>query len=106
MKFNERLKSSREKTGLKQIDAARKVGIKNNTLSGYESGDRQPDYETLMKLADLYEVSIEYLLRGQEPIKEENKNLFFFDMEGLSKEEIEDIKSHYEYVKWKSKKGR
>lgn len=105
MEFHERLRATREKLGLKQNEAALKIGVKNNTLSSYESGDRQPDYNTLIKIADLYEVSTEYLLRGKEnkqSSKEESNNLFFFDMEGLTDEEIEDIKRHIDYVKWKS----
>jgi transcriptional regulator with XRE-family HTH domain len=106
MEFHERLKATREKIGMKQNEAAQRVGIKNNTLSSYESGDRQPDYNTLMKIADLYEVSVEYLLRGQEVPQKETGNLFFFDMEGLTYEEIEDIKRHIDYVKWKSEQDR
>lgn len=65
MEFHERLRATRERLGMKQNEAATKIGIKNNTLSSYESGDRQPDYNTLIKIADLYEVSTEYLLRGK-----------------------------------------
>lgn len=106
MEFHERLKAIREKKDIKQKDAADKVGIKNNTLSSYESGDRKPDYDTLIKLADLYEVSVEYLLRGKSNEKEESGNLFFFDMDGLTGEEIEDIKRHIDYVKWKAQQER
>ncbi|MFX3617940.1 MAG: helix-turn-helix domain-containing protein [Sporolactobacillus sp.] len=57
-----RLKSLRESKGYKQNFIADKIGIKNNTLSGYESGARKPDPETLSRLADMYEVSVDYLL--------------------------------------------
>ncbi|AEH47105.1 helix-turn-helix domain-containing protein [Parageobacillus thermoglucosidasius] len=107
MDLGERLKLCREKKGLSQKEVAEKIGIKNNTLSNYESGERRPDYETLCKLADLYEVSLDYLIKGQEHKEEkENKNLFFFDIEGLTEEEIEEIKRHIEYVKWKAKQER
>jgi transcriptional regulator with XRE-family HTH domain len=106
MEFYERLKATREKKGMRQNQAAQKVGIKNNTLSSYESGDRQPDYNTLIKLADLYEVSVEYLLRGKEVEQKEAGNLYFFDMEGLDDNEIEDIRRHIEYVKWKSEQAK
>lgn len=106
MEFYERLKAVRENMGMKQNEAAKKIGVKNNTLSSYESGDRQPDYNTLIKLADLYGVSVEYLLRGQEPPKSDKGNLFFFDMEGLTEEEIADIKRHIDYVRWKAQQER
>lgn len=106
MEFHERLKAKREQKGFKQNEAAKKIGIANNTLSSYESGDRQPDYNTLIKIADLYETSVEYLLRGKESTKNEKENLFFFDIEGLTDEEIEDIKRHINYVKWKAEQER
>lgn len=106
MEFHERLKAVREDRDIKQNEAAEKVGIKNNTLSSYESGSRKPDYDTLIKLADLYGVSVEYLLRGKKEQSEDSGSLFFFDTEGLSKEEIDDIKRHIEFVKWKAKSER
>lgn len=107
MNFHERLKSARKNKGLLQNEAAQKVGIRNNTLSQYESGERQPDFDTLVKLADLYDVTVDYLLKGTNSKEEKkNENLFFFDIEGLTEEEIEDIKRHIEYVKWKAKQER
>ncbi|WP_018931330.1 helix-turn-helix domain-containing protein [Gracilibacillus lacisalsi] len=107
MEFHERLKQCREKNDLRQNEVAKKIGVRNNTLSSYESGKRTPDYETLNKLADLYDVSIDYLINGSSRKKEaESENLFFFDMEGLTEEEIDDIKRHIDYVKWKAKQER
>ncbi|TCS95443.1 UTRA domain-containing protein [Hazenella coriacea] len=50
------------KANMLQKDAAREIGISNVTLSQYEKGIRNPDPETLLKLADLYNVSIDWLL--------------------------------------------
>lgn len=41
---------------------ASKVGLKQQTYRNYESGDRQADYDTLIKLADYFGVSLDYLL--------------------------------------------
>ncbi len=73
--FHERLRHLRTIKGLSQKFVAEKIGVKNNTLSGYESGRREPDTETLVKLADLYEVSLDYLLRGEEYKSEAQKIL-------------------------------
>jgi transcriptional regulator with XRE-family HTH domain len=62
MLMAKRLKTARENRGYKQNYIARKIGIKSNTLSGYESGARRPDADILTKLADIYEVSADYLL--------------------------------------------
>ncbi|WP_126428793.1 helix-turn-helix domain-containing protein [Brevibacillus marinus] len=56
------LRSAREKKGLIQKEAAAKAGISNVTLSQYENDVRTPDPLTLAKLADIYEVSVDFLL--------------------------------------------
>jgi transcriptional regulator with XRE-family HTH domain len=57
-----RLRKARERANLMQKDAAHKVGISNVTLSQYEKGIRNPDPHLLAKLADLYDVSADWLL--------------------------------------------
>lgn len=44
------------------------IGVAESTISQYETGKRQPDYETLLKLSEYFGVSVDYLL-GRE-IKE------------------------------------
>jgi transcriptional regulator with XRE-family HTH domain len=60
--LSQRLKEARTNMKLKQKDAAQKVEISNVTLSQYEKGIRSPDPETLLKLADLYNVSLDWLM--------------------------------------------
>lgn len=99
-----RLISLRKSKKLSQYEAAEKLGFSRGKLANYEQGSRQPDYDTLQKIAEFYDVSMDYLFaRTDKPKNEDNDNLFFFDMEGLSSKEIQDIKDHIEYVKWKSK---
>lgn len=57
-----RLKEARMKAGMIQKEAAKKLEISNVTLSQYEKGIRNPDPETLSNLADLYNVSVDWLL--------------------------------------------
>lgn len=67
-RLGERLKNLRENRGITQKFLAEKIGVKANTLSGYESGRREPDAETLRKMADYYEVTMDYLLgRTRDP---------------------------------------
>lgn len=62
-----RLKDARKKSKIKQKDVAEILGIHNTTLARYESGVRHPDFETIEKLADLYNVTTNYLLTGDLP---------------------------------------
>ncbi len=62
MSLGLRLKNAREKKGWSQIYVAERIGTTNSVLSNYERDYRDPDTETLRKLADLYEVSSDYLI--------------------------------------------
>ncbi|MDP4086004.1 MAG: helix-turn-helix transcriptional regulator [Bacillota bacterium] len=99
-----RIKALREKKSWSQLFVAEKLKIDNSVLSKIESGKRGIEVPLLDKFADLFEVSTDEIL-GRTKAKESG-NLFFFDMEGLDDEEIEDIKRHIEYVKWKAEKER
>jgi transcriptional regulator with XRE-family HTH domain len=93
----QRLKTLRENKGYKQIFIAEKVGIKSNTLSGYESGARRPDAEILAKLADIYEVSTDYIIgRTDDPRVKEKGEMYFFDLENVTPDEIEEAKRYIE----------
>ncbi len=102
--FGERIKSLRISKKMKQEELAKKINISKSAIGMYERNEREPSFEILERLSQFFEVSIDFLLTGTQQGKDEkNENLFFFDMEGLSDEEIEDIKRHIEYVKWKAK---
>ena len=57
-----RIKELRVELGLNQKDIAEKLGITQQAYANYERGARQPDNNTLIKLAKLFDVSIDYLL--------------------------------------------
>ncbi len=57
-----RLRELRRESGLTQLDLQKKTGISQDALSRFETGDRVPPIPILLKLADLYGVSIDYIL--------------------------------------------
>lgn len=59
-----RIKFLMELNNMKQIDICRKTGISKNAISNYISGNRIPDTISLYKLAELFGVSMEWLLTG------------------------------------------
>lgn len=62
MALGKRLKHARENARKTQKQVADKLGISIGTLSGYERDYRDPDTDTLNNLAELYNVSADYLL--------------------------------------------
>ena len=57
----ERLKEKRKRANLTQEKVAQILGISRSTYAYYETGKNEPDLKALIKLADLYETSIDYL---------------------------------------------
>lgn len=57
-----RLRFLRKKKHITQQRLAIDLDMNQNTVSRYESGKRQADYETLIKIADYFDVSLDYLL--------------------------------------------
>ena len=57
-----RLKALREKRGISQIKLAMDLDMNQNSISRYETGAREADYKSLIKFADYFDVSIDYLL--------------------------------------------
>lgn len=67
--LGDRLKIARQKRGLKQTEVMKRVNINNKTLSGYENNVSDPDTNTLVILAELYDVSHQWLLTGEGKMK-------------------------------------
>lgn len=67
----QKLKIARQEIGYTQRQVAERTGIHHITLAKIESGARMPDVETLGKLAELYEVSFDWLF-GVGKKREEN----------------------------------
>lgn len=57
-----RIRDLREDLDLRQSDLAQKTGIDQRTISNYETGKTLPDAYALIKLADFFNVSIDYLV--------------------------------------------
>jgi transcriptional regulator with XRE-family HTH domain len=58
----ERLKDLRERNNLKRKQLADKVNVSYYSIRSYELAERVPDLNILMKLADVFEVSVDFLL--------------------------------------------
>lgn len=56
-----RIKELRLKSGLTQKETAKKLQLETVTYHGYENEKRQPDINTLIKIADFFNVSLDYL---------------------------------------------
>lgn len=57
-----RLKELRKEKNISQLKLALDLSMNQNTISRYETGEREADYKTLIKIANYFNVSIDYLL--------------------------------------------
>jgi transcriptional regulator with XRE-family HTH domain len=65
MKNNElgkKIKELRTEEGISQKELGQRLGFCNQTISFWESGEREPDMDTLVKLAKYFNVTTDYLL--------------------------------------------
>ncbi len=60
------LKLIRKEKGLNQLKVAMDLNMSREALSHYENGKRNPDIETLRKMSEYFNVSIDFLINGKE----------------------------------------
>ncbi|NME95380.1 helix-turn-helix transcriptional regulator [Clostridium cochlearium] len=60
--FGDRLKELREEKELTQEELGKFLNVSRQTISGYEAGSIEPSIKNLIKLADIFNVSLDYLL--------------------------------------------
>lgn len=67
MSFSDKLVELRNKRNLTQEQFAKAIGLSRSAISMYESGKREPNFETLELLADFFNVNMDYLLDSKKP---------------------------------------
>jgi transcriptional regulator with XRE-family HTH domain len=65
MSFGQRLKQARKEAKLTQEQVAKRLGLDYSTISKYENNHSEPDNETLAKMAEIYNVKVDYLITGR-----------------------------------------
>lgn len=60
-----KIKEIRKKLNLSQVELAKKLNTSQNTISNYEAGNTQPSIEMLVNIADVLNVSLDYLCGRQ-----------------------------------------
>ena len=90
MEFSDRLKDLRRQAGLTQVDVAEKLGISQPAYASWERGVKKPTQENLVKIAQILNVSVDYLVGNSEEKLDELDNielLFRMNSKGLTDEE-------------------
>jgi len=118
MKFGNILRYLREEMELSQVDLAKKLNITSQALSQYELNKRMPDIEMINKIADFFNVSVDYLLgRTDEKkiildsvndasIEYYADNKIIKDINGLSPESKKDLEEYIKLLKLRDMQKR
>lgn len=100
-----RIKELRIEKGLLQSDVAKYINKSERMVGFYENGKRDPNTDTLIKLSELLDASVDYIL-GKSDIRnpEEIKKVPFanaggLDTKGLDDEDIEELQRQIDYIK-------
>lgn len=78
------IKQLRKGAGMKQSELAKILNVGQSTISGWENGTFEPDQKTLCKIAEMFNVSIDYLVGNSDT----KKPLTSEDMSGLTDKQI------------------
>lgn len=70
MEIGKKLKNARMEAGLTQEKAAEKTGVSRQTISNWENEKSYPDIISVIALSDLYSVSLDELLKGDQKMTE------------------------------------
>ena len=95
MEFSERLKELRKKANFTQVEVAEKLGISQPAYASWERGAKKPTQENLIKIAQILNVSLDYLVGNSDSTEDELDNielLFRMNSKGLTDEEKEIFK--------------
>lgn len=90
----EKLKALRTAKKMSQKELADRIGIAKSVVSFYESGDRSPSYDVLVKIARIFNVTTDYLLDVE---RERTVNV-----SGLSEEDIAAVTTVIDALKRKN----
>lgn len=88
-----RIKEERKKKKLTQQQLGDLVGVKHNTISGYESATNSPEQDTLFKLAKVFEISVDELFPQSETSTRGNLERTMHMLKDLNLKEIDVMKT-------------
>lgn len=112
--FGERLRSLRKnETSLTMKELGKRIGVSESAVGMYERGEREPDMEVIGRIADLFEVTVDYLLgrsdqRDYTAAEDEKFNRFkddptmerwFNELPKTKEEDLRKLKKMWDLIK-------
>ena len=73
MDIGEKLKKIRKINGLSQVSLSEKINVHSTNIARYETNKQTPSIEVLKKIADFYDITVDYFISDKEEIKPASK---------------------------------
>ena len=99
--FKDKLRNTRENRELSQTEMAQKLGIAVTTYRNYENTTREPNYEILVNIANLLDVSVDYLLGNEN--KGNSLNVLLLKSSKLPERSFRELNLYLDYLIYKDK---
>lgn len=97
MKFSKSLKNIRKKNNVSQEDLAEKLGVSRQTVSSWENDKSYPDIASIVKISEIFKVSLDELLKGYKNLKKEDlSKIKTITFGKLTDKEIENTEDYIE----------
>ena len=109
MKFGDRIRYARECLDISRNELAKKLQMSYFTLSKYETSEREPDYQTLIRIAQALHVTTDFLLGNDKPqttaILSEAEQYFLLQYRNLSQKAKARIRNqlNFEFIQQQQK---
>ena len=106
--LGERLKFLRQQTNKTQQQIADKLGITRAAYSHFENDRNQPDSDTIVRLAELFEVSTDYLLGRDEkkPVQDPNLLVAAHLDDNLTDKQLDEVQNFIKFIKERDHKKK
>lgn len=88
-----RLRQLRNEKGWTLEQVAAEINVSNQTISNWEKGKTQPDIESLIRLADLFKVTIDYLVERES--NAQSIDALLLQISKMSPQKLQDITVQY-----------
>ena len=95
MKLKEMIKVNRQKKGWSQDELAKQLSISRQAISKWETGESQPDIDKLLAMSEIFDITLDELIKGKIQIKENKTGRtmvdFLYELIPVLKENLVDI---------------
>lgn len=102
--FATKLKGLREIRGWSQEELAKRLGVSRSKIGNYEQGTREPDFESLEAIADIFNCPVSYLIADSHPVIPQMTMDYAIKLSNLSAMSQAEVMDYIDYLEEREKK--